>query len=67
MASKIRIWNPYTLEREWSREEYSEMVEDLAWFNERRMESSRAYLHDRTGIVTTDPVAFEKWLENIER
>lgn len=73
MAEKISYWHPETgifvdAEEEYTELfhplEYNEEVGDYYRSTERR--SLTAYVHDRTGLVTTNVEKFEEWLRKIE-
>lgn len=73
MASHIEYWNANTLEMSTSRDkyeelhspvEYDEVVGDYYRCTETRRVTG--YLHERTGLITTDIRKFEKWLKKVE-
>lgn len=74
MTEKKTYWHPETglfadSEEEYTELhdvlEYSEEVGDYYRHTERR--SLTAYVHDRTGLVTTNIEKFEEWLKKVER
>lgn len=71
---KVVAWDAEDRCMATSRENYSELSDALRYDEEvgdyyRSIESRKitGYIHDRTGIITTDVAKFEKWLESIER
>lgn len=73
MASHFDYWSPKDLGLVESREEYEvlhnlieydEEVGDYYRHNETRGVSG--YIHERTGLITTDIRKFEKWLKKVE-
>jgi hypothetical protein len=73
MASKIRYWDGKSMDMVSSREQYEELRHPLEYDEEvgdyyRHTETQRvtSYIHERTGIVTTDVRKFEKWLRKVE-
>lgn len=73
MASHIDYYSPKDLAMVASREEYEELrhsfeydeeVGDYYRHNETRRVSG--YIHERTGLITTDIRKFEKWLKKVE-
>lgn len=72
--AKFGFWNPETQEPDETRDDFTVLhswieyyVEGECYYPSQEIRQAVVFIHDRSGIVTTDPVAFEKWLESIER
>lgn len=73
MAAHQKFWNADYSEQVESRDKYEVLHTPVEYDEEvgdyyRTTESRRVtgYIHDRTGIITTDIRKFEKWLRKIE-
>lgn len=73
MAHTVEYWDAKKIDMVSSREEYEELRNSLEYDEEvgdyyRHTETRRitGYIHERTGLVTTDVRKFEKWLRKVE-
>lgn len=73
MASHIDYYSPKDLAMVASREKYEELYEHVSYSAEvgdywGSTETQRVpgYIHERTGLITTDIRKFEKWLKKVE-
>lgn len=73
MASHIDYYSPKDLAMVASREKYEELRHVFEYDEEvgdyyRHNETQRVsgYIHERTGLITTDIRKFEKWLKKVE-
>ena len=64
--SKVRYWNSDILDITDSKEDYLVIETNILIQNEdNRIRKAPAYIHEKSGIITTDIEAFEVWLEKI--
>lgn len=73
MASHIEYWNPENLRSEESREKYEVLHSRLeydkeygSYYRGTEVRTVPGYIHERTGLITTDIRKFEKWLKKVE-
>lgn len=73
MASHIKYWKKDYSEQVTSRERYEELrspfeyIEEVGdYYSHNEIRSAWGYIHERTGLVTTDIRKFEKWLKKVE-
>lgn len=64
--AKIDYWDAESLSMVSSREDYRELWQSLEWESNGVRMVEVGYLHDRTGLVTSDVQKFESWLHSIE-
>lgn len=73
MASHIDCYSPKDLAMVGSREKYEELRAPLEYIEEvggrythNEIRKAWGYIHERTGLITTDIRKFEKWLKKVE-
>lgn len=73
MAKHVDVWKADYSEQYPSREKYESLHNGLEYDEEvgdyyTHTESRRVsgYIHERTGLITTDIRKFEKWLKKVE-
>lgn len=73
MASHIDYYSPKDLAMVASREKYEELRYSFeydeayeSWGGGSSVVRVRGYIHERTGLITTDIRKFEKWLKKVE-
>lgn len=73
MASHIDYYSPKDLAMVASREKYEALHNSIeydeldgGYYRGTTVQKVSGYIHDRTGLITTDIRKFEKWLKKVE-